>query len=80
MSYEAWGEPDGRPFPSQPILLHHSIARCDPQHARCPQRSRCARAIAWNAVEVIDATVCLGAGWCPLFIDKRTNPRTMGLS
>jgi hypothetical protein len=65
MSYEAWGEPDGRPFPA-PLTT-----RCTPSR-ECAQAATCARFRAARAVTTVDASLCLRPGaWCPMFIDRR---------
>jgi hypothetical protein len=65
MSYEAWGEPDGRPHPA-PLTT-----RCLPSR-ECVQSGTCARFRAARAVTTVDASICLRAGApCPMFIDRR---------
>lgn len=54
--------------------LPHDMTRCSPSKP-CPQRDRCARANADNSrafmVSGVDASLCLKAGWCPMFLDIR---------
>jgi hypothetical protein len=62
--------------------LAEGAARCTPQRCRCPQQTVCARANDWpvaangkpvpaDDVLEVDASICLRAGWCPMFIDRR---------
>lgn len=55
-----------------PARLPLDVSRCAPS-LECPQRCNCARANDWPdaLVPVVDASVSLIAGWCPMFIDKR---------
>lgn len=53
------------------------MARCRPS-AGCSQRENCARAAAptvretWDRwTPTVDASICLSAGPCPMFIDRR---------
>jgi hypothetical protein len=58
--------------PHAPARLPFDVSRCSPS-ADCPQRANCARANDWPdaIVPIVDASVCLEAGWCPMFIDMR---------
>jgi hypothetical protein len=57
--------------------LPADIARCTPNARHCPQVNGCARANDWphwqrgQRLTVVDASLCLKAGACPMFIDVR---------
>jgi len=52
--------------------LPPQIARCEPTANKCPQVLRCARAMAeCDESDLVDASICLKADWCPMFIDVR---------
>jgi hypothetical protein len=49
-----------------------TMTRCIPELAACPQEPQCARArVTRLDARNIDASICLGAGTCPMFIDSR---------
>lgn len=60
-------------------MLPLDIARCRPLQQPCDRHERCARCSAPLAranshrwVPVVDASICLTAGPCPMFIDGRS--------
>lgn len=61
-------------LPASPQLLRlpDGMARCIPA-GRCDQASRCARAqcAASDEATEVDASICFGTGFCPMFLDAR---------
>jgi len=52
--------------------VESAMTRCEPLAHHCPQEGRCARAAAMRGDgRVVDASICLEAGQCPMFIDTR---------
>ena len=53
-------------------LLPRTVARCNPS-GDCRQRGTCARAVCRKVKgsQVVDGSLCLRAGWCPMFLDVR---------
>lgn len=62
------------PIPASPQLLRlpEGMARCNPA-GRCDQAERCARAqcAAPDEATEVDASICFGTGFCPMFLDAR---------
>lgn len=56
--------------PSQRKHFPRAMARCAPTRL-CRQHEHCARAQAPKSRTAVDASICLQAGWCPMFIDVR---------
>lgn len=59
------------------------VARCRPEAYHCHKAHNCARATDWpllgptQHLTVVDASLCLPAGECQMFIDWTTAPRAM---
>jgi hypothetical protein len=63
-----------RRFRIYPVKQHceTALAHCNPRAIQCPQEDRCARASVWaDKAREVDASICLAAGACPMFIDSR---------
>lgn len=60
------------PTPSPLVRLPAGMARCIPA-GRCDQADRCARALcaAPDEAQEVDASICFGTGFCPMFLDAR---------